>query len=221
MVAAAAAGAVALQLTLPLTAEGGLWPAASAAGRAAVLAGALVALARAGVAMTRGSPRGGVWGAGICVWHVVVATATILAALLWRHPGRLVLNEVGFVLTAAPLGWVVARRAGRAAAVEAALALAALALASTFADVRRPPAIVEWAADSRFRWGTGWPADGWVLRHEIALDQPAPAAAMRLTAPLTREYAGPAWVLARVNDHDLRSRCTSRRRPRRCALRRR
>src|SRR5206468_11234617 len=122
---------------------------------------------------------------------------------LWVHPGRLVLNEGGFALTAAPLAWAVARRAGHGAAMEAALAVAALALAATFADMRGPLSTDESRPDSRFRWAAGWPADGWVLRHEIALDHPAAARAMVFSAPLARDYAGPARVLARVHDHDL------------------
>ena len=38
-------------------------------------------------------------GQGVGPWHVVAATAIVLGLLLWRYPSRLVLNEVGFVLT--------------------------------------------------------------------------------------------------------------------------
>src|SRR5205823_8341576 len=101
---AGAAGAIALQLALALPAEAGVRPAALAAARVAVLAGALAALADAGVAMVRGDAGacGNLQhrGQGVGPWHVVAATAIVLGLLLWRYPSRLVLNEVGFVLTA-------------------------------------------------------------------------------------------------------------------------
>jgi hypothetical protein len=194
---AAAGGAIAAQVVLPFAPAGDLLPAVGTAARVTVLVGAAVALTSAGIDVVRGGR------AASPPWSVILVAAVLLALLLIRHPGRLILNEAGFVFVAVPLAWVVARRAGRGTATMAVLAVAALALSATFADVRRPLATVESLPDSPFRWAAGWPEDGWVLRHEIALDAPAPAVPVVLTAPLARDYAGPAQVLTRVNGHDL------------------
>ncbi|MGH2371536.1 MAG: hypothetical protein ACRDI2_25475, partial [Chloroflexota bacterium] len=58
------------------------------------------------------------------------------------------------------------------------------------------------ASDSSFRWTVGWPEDGWVLRHQLQLADPA-AGPVIVALLLAHGYDGPARVLAAVNGHDL------------------
>lgn len=133
--------------------------------------------------------------------QVLFLGGALIAAALQRAPSRLVANLLGYGLVAAPLLWVVRRRAGPAAAAKAALALALFAYTPTHLDLHPSEgyAYEQWTAESPFRWSVGWPRDGWILRHEIELPEAARNGPLRLVALLALPYSGPAQVYGTVN----------------------
>jgi hypothetical protein len=136
---------------------------------------------------------------------ITLATLVLLSAALQRAPARLALNAAGYLAVVGPLVWIVGRRAGRLPAARAALACSVLALAVTHVNLPRQTAFdyVMAREESPFRWSVGWPADGWVLRHEIRLPEPAGGRAAQLTVLLAARYDGAAQVFAAVNGRDL------------------
>jgi hypothetical protein len=136
---------------------------------------------------------------------ITLGTLVLLLAALQRAPARLALNAAGYLAVVGPLVWIVGRRAGRLPAARAALACSVLALAATNVNLPREMAFdyVMAQEESPFRWSVGWPAEGWVLRHEVQLPGPAAARAAQLTVLLAAPYDGASQVFAAVNGHDL------------------
>jgi hypothetical protein len=128
---------------------------------------------------------------------------TILVMLFARTPSRLTLNLVGFSATALPLAWVVGRRAGGGAAACAVVALGIFGAGAGAVDATRAPIVNDTVADSPIKWTTGWPTASWVLRHELLLETPLPAARQRLVFPLAQRYEGKSRVYATLNGRDL------------------
>jgi hypothetical protein len=134
---------------------------------------------------------------------VAGVVSLVLAAVLWRAPGRATLNVVGYLSLALPLAWVVWRARGPLAGALAVAALGVLALGATGVDVRRPPLIQDVAPDSAHKWAAGWPLPGWALRHELRFERPLEARPVTLAVPLAGRYEGPARVHVRLNGADL------------------
>ncbi len=136
--------------------------------------------------------------------HIAIAGAAFVAMALMRTPHRAVANVAGYVLVGVPLLWLAHRQAGPQAARTAALALALFAFFPTHANVPAVERLTYTAPGSPFRWSTGWPAPGWLLRHEIELAHPLNGpwrVALQLAAP----NPNPPSVLARLNGVEVTS----------------
>ena len=136
-------------------------------------------------------------------WIAAGLLALVLAAVLWRAPGRATLNAVGYLSLALPLAWAVQRARGYRVSTLAVAALGVLALGATGVDVRRPPLIQDVAPDSAHKWATGWPLPGWALRHELRFERSLEARPLTLAVPLAYRYEGAARVYVRLNGADL------------------
>jgi hypothetical protein len=159
-----------------------------------------------GISPPRSAPavhHSALWSADVL--RIAAAVSVVIIAALQRAPGRLVLNLGGFILLAAPLAWVVGRRAGQSEATRAVVALGVLAVYATHVNLPRGTAFdfSQAQVGSPFRWSIGVPQDGWFLRHEVQLDGPARERGGELLIPLASRYAGPARVFARLNGHEL------------------
>jgi hypothetical protein len=143
------------------------------------------------------------WWAAFPAGFVLLGAVVVLTALLLRAPGRLAVTLLGFGLTALPLALVVQRHAGPGPARGVAGALAVFAVVAGAGDVRQAPPIEAYREESTIRWAVGWPAEGWVLRHEIRLDRPLDASPLSLLVPLARPYSGRSQLFVSLNGHPL------------------
>jgi hypothetical protein len=165
------------------------------------LVGVAVALTRPRAPAEAVAPAGRL--AALAPLAVVAGTVLCIAALTFPATSRLAATALCYLILAAALGWLVCRRAGPAEATRALAAFSLFVAVAAGADIRPGPRIEESSPDSAFRWVAGWPAETWVLRHEMRPLAPLPARRMTLAIPLAAPYDGPARVYVTANGRDL------------------
>jgi hypothetical protein len=138
-------------------------------------------------------------GPGLATGYIMLAGAALMAAALQRAPSRLVVNLLGYGLTAVPVLWAVRRLAGPAALPPAAALLVMFGLLPTSVEVRGLLPVDLTRPGSAFLWDVGWPEPDWVLRQRIALPPSGAARAKLLRIRLATAYDGPARILVSVN----------------------